>query len=149
MVCPVLSCIFLWTRFYPVSCTFIAYTIYSIGKTDVNPNDVGTRPSKVTISDTWETGKAWRTMEIESAKKLGFIKQAKSLRIKDDKVIMSMKRLGLLKERAENSQYLIFPTKYSFPKVVRIMSIVTGFVYKVREGLNKNINKLMEFSTEA
>jgi hypothetical protein len=52
------------------------------------------------------------------------------------------KRLGLLEERAEYSQYLILPTKYSFPKVVRIMSIVTGFVYKVREGLNKIINKI-------
>ena len=31
-------------------------------------------------------------------------------------------------------QYVILPTKYSFTKVVRIMSIVTGFVSKLRKG---------------
>ena len=51
-------------------------------RTDVNPNDVGTRPSKVTMSDvgpgsTWKTGETLMTMVIESTKKLGFIKQAK------------------------------------------------------------------------
>jgi hypothetical protein len=40
-------------------------------RTDVNPNDVGTRPREVTMSDvgpgsTWETGETWMTMEIES-----------------------------------------------------------------------------------
>ena len=44
------------------------------------------------------------------------------------------KRLGLLEERSEYSQYLILPTKYSFPKVVRIMSIVVGFISKVSKG---------------
>ena len=43
------------------------------------------------------------------------------------------RRLGLLEERAEFSQYLILPTKFSFPKVVRIMSIVVGFVSKLRK----------------
>jgi hypothetical protein len=31
-------------------------------------------------------------------------------------------------------QYVILPTKYYFTKVVRIMSIVTGFVSKLRKG---------------
>ena len=94
------------------------------------------------------------TMEIETAKKLGFIRPAKSMRVKDDQEDdfkkgltfekipelltrghhVNEKRLGLLEERAEYSQYLVLPTKYPFPKVVRIMSIVVGFVSKMRKG---------------
>ena len=128
-------------------------------RTDVNPSDVGTRPDKVTMSDVgpgspWESGEAWMTMEIEAAQKLGFIKPAKSLRIRDEQEDdfkkgltfekvpelltrghhVNEKRLGLLEERAEFSQYLVLPTKYPFPKVVRIMSIVVGFISKLRKG---------------
>ena len=125
----------------------------------MNPSDVGTRPDKVTMSDVgpgspWESGEVWMTMEMEAAQKLGFIKPAKSLRIRDDQEDdfkkgltfekvpelltrghhVNEKRLGLLEERAEFSQYLVLPTKYPFPKVVRIMSIVVGFVSKLRKG---------------
>ena len=48
---------------------------------------------------------------------------------------ISEKRLGLIEQRAEFSQYLILPTQFSFPKVVRIMSLVIGFVSKMRKNM--------------
>ena len=128
-------------------------------RTDVNPSDLGTRPSKVTLSDVgpgsrWEAGEDWMKLEIEKAKEMGFIRSAQNLRIKDEQEEdykkgltfekipelltrghpVNERRLSLLEERAEFSQYLILPTKFSFPKVVRIMSIVVGFVSKCRKG---------------
>ena len=136
-------------------------------RTDVNPSDVGTRPDKVTLADVgpgsrWENGDLWMTMDLECAKEQGFIKPASSLRIKDDQEEdfrkgltfekvpelltrghqVSEKRLGLMEQRAEYSQYLVLPTKFSFPKVVRIMSIVIGFVSKLRKG-RKMVGRLL------
>ena len=58
-------------------------------RTDANHSDIGTRQEKVTVSDVgpgsrWEMGEAWMTMEVEAAQKLGFIKPAKLLRLRDD-----------------------------------------------------------------
>ena len=58
-------------------------------KTDSNPSDVGTRPSKVTLADVgpdsrWECGDQWMTMDIDKAVQEGFIKPASSLRIRNE-----------------------------------------------------------------
>ena len=45
-------------------------------------------------------------------------------------------------KRAEFSKHEILPTKHSFPKLVRIMSMVAGFVSKCRKG-RKILNGLM------
>ena len=43
-----------------------------------------------------------------------------------------------MEERANFSRYLVLPTKYSFPKVVRILGYVMAFVSKARK--NKPMN---------
>ena len=45
---------------------------------------------------------------------------------------ISERRLNLMKERAKFSDYIVLPTKFSFPRVVRVMHIVIGFVSKTR-----------------
>ena len=127
-------------------------------RTDANPSDIGTRPEKVTIADVgpgsvWENGVEWMTMDMATALKLGSIKPAASLRLKEEQENeykkgltfekvpelltrghqVSERRLNLMEERAEYSKYLILPTKFSFPRVVRLMSIVIGFVSRTRK----------------
>ena len=128
-------------------------------KTDSNPSDIGTRPEKVTVQDVgpgsrWENGDEWMTLDLVDALKQGYIKSAKSLRLSIDQEDdfkrgltfekvpelltrghpVNVKRLELLEERASFSKYIILPNKYSFPKVVRIISIVCAFVSKARKG---------------
>ena len=93
-------------------------------------------------------------MDIQLALKESYIKPAKDLRISEDQQEDFKKgltfekvpelftrghhlvetRLSLLEERAEFSQYIVLPTKFSFPKVVRITSLAIGFVSKTRKG---------------
>ena len=47
---------------------------------------------------------------------------------------MSEKRVSMLEERAAHANYLLLPTTFSFPKVVRICSFVFSFVSKCRRG---------------
>ena len=128
-------------------------------KTEANPADIGTRPDKVTISDVgpgskWEEGETWMLMDVEQAQNQGFIKPANSLRLNIEQEedfkkgltfekvpelltrghAVTERRLGLLEQRAEFSKYLVLPTRYCFPKVVRILSIVFGFISKARRG---------------
>ena len=48
--------------------------------------------------------------------------------------VVSPRRVDLIEERATYSKYLLLPTKFSFPKVVRIYSIVLSFVSNCRRG---------------
>ena len=94
------------------------------------------------------------TMDIKGAQENGFIKCAKDLKIKEEQEIdfkkgliyekvpellnrgnqVSERRVELMEQRAEFSKYLILPTLHSFPKLVRIMSVVVGFITKARKG---------------
>ena len=136
-------------------------------RTDANPSDIGTRPEKVTLADVgpgsvWEDGVEWMTMDMDTAMEQGFIKPASSLRINDEQENefkkgltfekvpelltrghqVSERRLNLMQERAEYSDYIILPTKFSFPRVVRVMSIVIGFVSKTRRA-RRLVGKLL------
>jgi hypothetical protein len=78
-------------------------------------------------------------MDITKAKEHGFIKSARELKIREDQEVdlkkglvyekvpellarghhVNEKRVELKEQRAEISKYVILPTKYSFPKLVR------------------------------
>lgn len=47
---------------------------------------------------------------------------------------VSSTRIQKLQERAEHSNYLVLPTKHSFPRTVRIHGYVMNFVVKARKG---------------
>ena len=136
-------------------------------RTESNPSDIGTRPYKVTLKDVgpdsrWEQGDNWMRLPLEEAVSQGVIKPAASLRVKSDQEseyrkgivfekipeqltkghVVNEKRVGLIEERAEFSKYLIIPTKYSFPKVVRIMSYVFSFISKIKRN-RKLLSRLL------
>ena len=109
----------------------------------------------------WENGDPWMNGDISSAVEAGILKPATSLRVtKDiedeykrgfvfgdkDEVLFGGDyfagitdrtkdgRLSKLKERADFSNYLILPTKYSFSKSVRIYAYVLRFIKNARKG---------------
>ena len=87
-------------------------------------------------------------MEIEDAIECRYLKPASELRLsveqEDDyerglvyeKVrevltrahVVSAQRVDLIEERAAHARYLLLPSKFSFPKTVRIYSIMTSFL---------------------
>ena len=140
--------------------------IYHV-KTDHNPSDVGTRPGKVTAADVgpgsrWEDGDDWMKKELAEVLEMGIIKPATGLRIKDEEEsefkkglifeqvpevltrghMINETRLGFLEQRANLSQYLVLPTKFTFVKVVRITSFIMMFVNKTRKG-KRTMSKLL------
>ena len=146
-------------------------TVYHV-KTDSNPADCGTRPDKVKLSDVgpesrWENGDPWMRQEISDAVKAGILKPATSLRVnkeiedefkeglmfgdRDDVVTgfsasiagtVSDMRIKKLTERADHSDYLLLPTKFSFPTTVRIYGYVMCFVRKASRG-RRMVGKLL------
>ena len=136
-------------------------------RTEVNSADVGTRPDKLKIQDVgpgsvWQEGYPWMRMDVEEAIEGGYIKPASSLRMTPeeendfdkgmvyDKVPeiltrghqVSQKRVSKIEERAAQAEYLILPTAYTFPKLVRIHSMVFSFVSKCRRG-RKILSRLL------
>ena len=128
-------------------------------KTEFNCADIGTRPGKVSIQDVipgsvWQEGHDWMKMDTEVAVEHGYIKPANELRITEEEEddyerglvyekvpevltrgnVVSAKRVDLIEERDAHSRYLLLPTKFSFPKIVRIYSIILSFVSKCRKG---------------
>ena len=127
-------------------------------KTSENPSDIGTRPEKVSISDVgpdsmWENGCTWMRGTISQALEDGILVSAQDLRLnKDDQEeyskglvfdsqipevltrghVVNQGRLALIEERAQFSNYLIVPTKFSFPRTVRIYGYVMMFVTKCK-----------------
>ena len=124
-------------------------------KSDQNPCDIGTRPEKVTMESVgsesvWERGKDWMCGELDSAVADAVITPALDLRLKPDEEedfydgckfdkpeiltrghLVSEVRVSKLEERAAFSDYLILPTKFSFPTVVRIHANVIKFVTSI------------------
>ena len=129
-------------------------------KTEYNPADCGTRPSKVKISDVgpdsrWENGDSWMKLDIDMAVSEGYIKPATELRVSDemedtfkdglmfgdqDEILTrghtaaTVNRIEKIEERAKLSDYLLLPTKYKFGTTVRIYGYVMCFVTKARKG---------------
>ena len=120
----------------------------------------------------WECGDMWMRMEIAEAVRQGFIKPVADIRItrdieddfkeglmfsdKDDILlkgqpalsanIVTESRVKNIQERAEFSEYLILPTKFSFPSTVRIYGYVLTFIRKTRKGLKMLGHLLKEAS---
>ena len=130
-------------------------------RTEYNPADCGTRPSKVTVADLgpgsrWECGDSWMQMDIDKAVAEGYIKPATDLRISDEfedkfkeglmfgeqediltrghAAAVKRDRVDKLEERAMVANYLILPTKFKFPTLVRIHGYVLTFVTNARKG---------------
>lgn len=108
----------------------------------------------------WECGDMWMKMDIPEAVKQGYIKPVSEIRItkdiedevkeglmfsdKDDAVLrgqvshtvhsVTESRVQKIQDRATFSDYLILPTKFSFPSLVRIYGYVLTFAGKARKG---------------
>ena len=128
-------------------------------RTEFNCADVGTRPEKISIEDVgpgtvWQEGHSWMKLDLEEAVNQGFIKPACDLRMSPEEEqdydrglvfekipevltrghVVTAKKVDMIEERAAHSKYLLLPTKFSFPKVVRIYSIMFSFISKCRQG---------------
>ena len=143
-------------------------------RTEENLADLGTRPEKVRISDIgpdsdWELGRPWMRNDINSVISQGVLRPISDLRMnpeaetdfKDGFIlggdshdflcnVVNESRVEKLKTRSEFSNYLLLPTRYSFPKLVRILGIVISFVTKCRkrpiESLKLSDNQSYKFS---
>ena len=130
-------------------------------KSEYNPADCGNRPAKVKVSDvgpdsTWENGESWMQLDLADAVSQGFITPVSELRItkeieedynggivfgESDALLDSFQcintssetRKNKIQQRAEFSNYLLLPTKYSFPKTVRIYGYVLRFIRQTRK----------------
>ena len=117
----------------------------------------------------WENGDQWMRLEIEEAVRNGVLKLATSLRVSKeieddfkqglmfgdrDEVVtggftvnvgnkVSETRMKKLQERVDHSDYLILPTKFSFPTSVRIYGYVMSFVRNARKG-KKMVGELLK-----
>ena len=127
--------------------------IYHV-RTDFNPADIGTRPSKVRDDDVgpqsiWETGFDWMHSEFDEAIKNDIIKPAKNLRLKTEEeeefdrglifertpevlirghVTLKNARVSKMEERAIFSDYILDPTKMSFRKLIRSTAYLFKFL---------------------
>ena len=115
-------------------------------KTDHNPSDLGTRPEKVQEDDIgpdslWIKGHEWMRNSLEEAVASGIVTPAANLKLKDEEEFEFGKglviekvpeilikghaafhadRVSKLTSRAHFSNYIFSPTKYSFPKCIRV-----------------------------
>ena len=121
------------------------------------PSDAGTRPDKVSVDDvgplsSWERGLSWMRGEIDDAINNGILTPAKNLKLSSDEEsdykkgfiyerdqeiltrghMVLTSNLDKVKSRMKVSKYLINPAKFSFDKIVRILSIVHRFVKSFR-----------------
>ena len=128
-------------------------------RTEVNCADVGTRPGKVSLQEVgpgsvWQEGHPWMRLDVEEAVEQGYIKPASELRMTAEEEhdydrglvyekipevltrghVVSTKKVDLMEERAAHAKYLLLPTKFSFPKTVRVYSVVFSFISKCRRG---------------
>ena len=136
-------------------------TVYHV-MSEFNPADSGTRPSKVKLSDIgpdsrWENGDTWMRIDISLCVAQGILLPAADLRINLDEMSDFNKglvfgdkdevltrghltkqsgkvRVEKVEEIAKFSDYLIIPTKFSFPSTVRIYGYIMLFITKTRKG---------------
>ena len=122
--------------------------------TDFMPADIGTRPEKVSVADigpqsVWETGLPWMRGEICDAVADGILTPALELTMNKDEeddykkgfifekdndvltrghLVNSVDTLDKIQSRFNVSGLIINPAKFSFEKVVRIISLVQRFI---------------------
>ena len=118
----------------------------------------------------WECGERWMNLDITDAVNQGFIKPASDIRMskeleddykdglvfgdRDDEVLKQQQglsafavnevRVRKIFQRTEFSQYLLLPTKYSFPKVVRIYGYILKFITNARKNKSMRGNLLKQ-----
>ena len=133
-----------------------------------NPCDTGTRPDKLSLdavgpASRWQVGAEWMSKDIDDAIAADIIKPALKLRIKPEEEdefndgcifekpeiltrghVTVQTRVNKIEERAVHSNYLIPPTKFKFPKLVRIYSNMISFITNCR----RNKKTLEHLKTE-
>ena len=132
--------------------------IYHV-KTELLVADVGTRPDRVKVEDVmpgsrWHNGEDWMKLTVAKAIAQGSIKPAMELRVNDeekddfkDGIIfekvpevltrghtLNQDRISKIEERAQFSQYVVLPTKYSFKLSFRVTMLVIKFIVRCRRG---------------
>jgi hypothetical protein len=145
--------------------------IYHV-RTEVNCSDVGTRPDLVTVEDVqpgsvFQQGHDWMRMDVSDAEEAGYITHASKIHItKEDSDeydkglifqgipeiltrghlchMITPDRVDRMSERAAVADYLILPTEHSFPRTVRVYSLIFSFVTKCRQGRKILSQLLME-----
>ena len=132
-------------------------------RSDYNPCDTGTRPDKLTLQSVgpesrWELGSDWMRRDLAEALAADIIKPALELRVNPEDEndfndgcifekpeiltrghVLKQGRITKIEERATFSKYLVLPTKFSFPTVVRIYAMVIKFARNCSK--NKKILK--------
>ena len=134
-------------------------------QTSHNVADIPTRPDKLTSTDlgpgsAWETGLPWMEHEIDNVVQQGILTPIADLMMKpedqteyDEGFVLerspdiltqghlvhlaSPERVQRTAARASYTKYIILPTKFNFPKVVRILGIVTKFVQAFKRKWSK------------
>ena len=127
---------------------------------DLGTRPAKVRISDVGPDSRWENGDTWMGLDIQEAVSQGFIKPVSELRVSQEIEnefnegliygdreelltrghpahqvnIVSETRVKKIQERAEFSNYILLPTKYSFPATVRIYGYVLCFVKNARKG---------------
>ena len=138
---------------------------------EANVADIPTRPDKLTLADLgpgsdWEQGRPWMHKEVSHLVEEGILTPIQDLTMqtdeKDDFAIgfvfkhntMDMANQGFTtirdqnntstsktSQRAQLSKYIVFPTKFKLPKVVRILAIRVKFVKAFISKWRKNKTK--------
>ena len=133
------------SEFYPADC--------GTRPSKVKLSDVGP-------DSRWENGDAWMRLDLADAVKQGVLKPVSEIRVTKDIEkefyegivfgdkeelltmgnpaqlvnIVSETRVRKIQDRAEFSDYLLLPTKHSFPATVRIYGYVMCFIQNARRG---------------
>ena len=107
-------------------------------KTEYNCADVGTRLDKIGVADVgpgsiWEEGHDWMRLDIGDLRMSKEEKEDYDRGLVFERIpeiltighVVTAKRVNLLEERAAHAKYLILPTKFSFPKTVRLRSLIS------------------------
>ena len=149
----------------------VYYVRTDVNPSDCGTRPDKVKLSDVGPDSRWECGDKWMTMSIVEAVTQGFIKPASDIRMnkelesdfkeglmfgdRDESLtrgnpavaaqVVTEARVKKIQLRAEFSEYLILPTKYSFPATVRIYGYVLTFIKKA----GKNRKMLGQLLKEA
>jgi hypothetical protein len=139
--------------------------IYHV-KTDFNIADIPTRPDKLTIKDLgpgskWENGLDWMTEDLDTITEQGILTPITDLTMKPEyqaeyedgfvlerapdiltqghllSMLTANMRIEKTTARATFTNYIILPTKFEFPKVVRILALCLKFIKAFRNKWSK------------
>jgi hypothetical protein len=106
--------------------------------TTANVADIPTRPDRLSLADIgpgseWDSDRPWMTKEISELISDGTLTPIADMVLQQDDQeefnamtiheTTEPERLSREQEQADIGKYIIFPTRYAFPKVVKILSI--------------------------